>query len=342
VARYILRRLAALGLVLFGVTIVVFVISRVVPGDVALLWTGQRGEGASARTLALIREQYHLDRPLLVQYVLYLRDLTRGDLGISVKSSRPVVAEMAERLPNTVELALSALLIAVPAGIGFGVLSATRRNSLVDHAGRFIALAGVCMPIFWLGLVFQMLLYYRLGLFPSPGGRLSNIIEIAAPVQRVTGFLLVDSLVTGNGRALVDVLLHLVMPAATLSLPLIALISRMTRSSMLDVLSQDYIRTARAKGVPRRHVQYRHALRNAMLPILTVIGLSFGALLTGSVVTELIYYWPGIGQYAVQAILAYDGPVIMAFTIFAAVSFATANLAVDILYAFFDPHIRYT
>ena len=341
-ARYILRRLAALGLVLFGVTIVVFVISRVVPGDVALLWTGQRGEGASARTLALIREQYHLDRPLLIQYVLYLRDLTRGDLGISVKSSRPVAAEMAERLPNTVELALSALLIAVPAGIGFGVLSATRRNSLVDHAGRFVSLAGVCMPIFWLGLVFQMLLYYRLGLFPSPGGRLSNIIEIAAPVQRVTGFLLVDSLVTGNGRALIDVLLHLVMPAATLSLPLIALISRMTRSSMLEVLSQDYIRTARAKGVHPRHVQYRHALRNAMLPILTVVGLSFGALLTGSVVTELIYYWPGIGQYAVQAILAYDGPVIMAFTIFAAVSFATANLAVDILYAFFDPHIRYT
>ncbi len=340
-ARYILRRLAALGLVLFGVTIVVFVISRVVPGDVALLWTGQRGEGASGRTLALIREQYHLDRPLLIQYVLYLRDLTRGDLGISVKSSRPVLAEMAERLPNTVELALSALLIAVPAGIGFGVLSATRRNSLVDHAGRVLALAGICMPIFWLGLVFQMFLYYQLGLLPSPGGRLSNIIEIAAPVQRVTGFLLVDSLVTGNGRALVDVLLHLVMPAATLSLPLIALISRMTRSSMLEVLSQDYIRTARAKGVHRRRVHYRHALRNAMLPILTVVGLSFGALLTGSVVTELIYYWPGIGQYAVQAILAYDGPVIMAFTIFAAVSFATANLAVAILYAFCDPHIRY-
>jgi peptide/nickel transport system permease protein len=236
---------------------------------------------------------------------------------------------------------VSALLIAVPVGIGFGVLSATRRNSLIDHAGRLLALVGVCMPVFWLGLLFQMFLYYWLGLLPSPGGRLSNITEIVAPVQRVTGFLLLDSVVTGNRQAVGDALLHLVMPAATLSLPLVALISRMTRSSMLEVLSQDYVRTARAKGVPQRRVHYRHALRNAMLPILTVIGLSFGALLTGSVVTELIYYWPGIGQYAVQAILAYDGPVIMAFTVFAAIVFAVANLAVDILYVFFDPHIRY-
>lgn len=341
-ALYMLRRLAALSLVLLGVTVVVFIISRVVPGDVALLWTGQRGESASTRMIELIREQYHLDKPLAVQYLLYVRDLARGDLGISVKSSRSVRAEMAERLPNTVELAISALLIAVPAGIGLGILSATRRNSLVDHAGRVLALVGVCMPVFWLGLLFQMFLYYWLGLLPSPGGRLSNITEIAAPVQRVTGFLLVDSMVTGNGQALVDVLLHLAMPAATLSLPLVALISRMTRSSMLEVLSQDYVRTAYAKGVPQRRVYYRHALRNAMLPILTVIGLSFGALLTGSVVTELIYYWPGIGQYAVQAILAYDGPVIMAFTVFAAMAFAVANLAVDILYVFFDPHIRYT
>lgn len=341
-ALYMLRRLAALSLVLLGVTVVVFIISRVVPGDVALLWTGQRGESASTRMIELIREQYHLDKPLAVQYLLYVRDLARGDLGISVKSSRSVRGEMAERLPNTVELAISALLIAVPAGIGLGILSATRRNSLVDHAGRVLALVGVCMPVFWLGLLFQMFLYYWLGLLPSPGGRLSNITEIAAPVQRVTGFLLVDSMVTGNGQALVDVLLHLAMPAATLSLPLVALISRMTRSSMLEVLSQDYVRTAYAKGVPQRRVYYRHALRNAMLPILTVIGLSFGALLTGSVVTELIYYWPGIGQYAVQAILAYDGPVIMAFTVFAAMAFAVANLAVDILYVFFDPHIRYT
>ncbi len=341
-ALYMLRRLAALSLVLLGVTVVVFIISRVVPGDVALLWTGQRGESASTRMIELIREQYHLDKPLAVQYLLYVRDLARGDLGISVKSSRSVRAEMAERLPNTVELAISALLIAVPAGIGLGILSATRRNSLIDHAGRVLALVGVCMPVFWLGLLFQMFLYYWLGLLPSPGGRLSNITEIAAPVQRVTGFLLVDSMVTGNGQALVDVLLHLAMPAATLSLPLVALISRMTRSSMLEVLSQDYVRTAYAKGVPQRRVYYRHALRNAMLPILTVIGLSFGALLTGSVVTELIYYWPGIGQYAVQAILAYDGPVIMAFTVFAAMAFAVANLTVDILYVFFDPHIRYT
>ncbi|MGQ0572193.1 MAG: ABC transporter permease [Armatimonadota bacterium] len=341
-APYLLRRLGSLVLVVLGVTVVVFVISRVVPGDVALLWTGQRGDAASTQTLELIRQQYHLDRPLAVQYLYYLSDLARGNLGISVKSNRPVRNEIAERLPNTIELGLAALLLGIPVGITFGVVSATRRNSAADHAGRLVALAGVCIPVFWLGLLLQMLLYYRLGLLPSPGGRLSDVIELVAPVQRVTGFLLVDTLMTGNLTALKDAVLHLVMPAVTLALPLVALISRMTRSSMLEVLSQDYIRTARAKGVERRRVHYRHALRNALLPILTVIGISFGALLTGSVVTELIYYWPGIGQYAVQAILAYDGPVIMAFTAFAAIVFAAANLVVDVLYVFVDPQIRYT
>ncbi len=338
---YLLRRLGSLGLVVLGVTVVVFVISRVVPGDVALLWTGQRGDAASAQTLTLIREQYHLDKPLVTQYLYYLRDLLRGDLGTSVRSNRPVRRELVERLPHTVELGLAALLLGVPIGVGVGVLSATRRNSALDHTGRVLAMAGVCIPIFWLGLLLQMLLYYRLGLLPSPGGRLSDSIEVLAPIRRVTGFLVFDATVTGNLTALWDALLHLVMPAVTLSLPLIALISRMTRSSMLEVLSQDYVRTARAKGVEPRRVHYRHALRNALLPILTVIGLAFGALLTGSVVTELIYYWPGIGQYAVQAILAYDGPVIMAFTAFAAIMFALANLVVDILYAFVDPQIRY-
>jgi peptide/nickel transport system permease protein len=337
----LLGRVGALVLVVLGVTVVVFVISRVVPGDVALLWTGQRGETASAQTLALIRDQYHLDRPLATQYLYYLRDLLRGNLGISVKSNRPVRAELAERLPHTIELGLSALLLGVPVGIGFGVLSATRRNSWLDHGGRVLAMAGVCIPIFWLGLLLQMLLYYRWGLLPSPGGRLSDAIELAAPIRRVTGLLVLDAALAGNAAALGNAVLHLIMPAATLALPLIALISRMTRSSMLEVLSQDYIRTARAKGVEPRRVHYRHALRNALLPILTVVGLAFGALLTGSVVTELIYYWPGIGQYAVQAILAYDGPVIMAFTAFAAIAFATANLGVDILYVFVDPQIRY-
>jgi peptide/nickel transport system permease protein len=338
---YLLRRLGSLGLVVLGVTVVVFLISRVVPGDVALLWTGQRGDAASAQTLALIRAQYHLEEPLVTQYLYYLRDLLRGDLGISVRSNRPVARELAERLPHTLELGLAALMIGVPIGVGAGVLSATRRNSALDHSGRVLAMAGVCVPIFWLGLLLQMLLYYRLGWLPSPGGRLSDSIEIVTPVQRVTGFLIVDAAVSGNLAALWNALLHLVMPAATLSLPLIALISRMTRSSMLEVLSADYVRTARAKGVARRAVHYRHALRNALLPILTVIGLAFGALLTGSVVTELIYYWPGVGQYAVQAILAYDGPVIMAFTAFAAIVFALANLIVDVLYAFVDPQIRY-
>jgi peptide/nickel transport system permease protein len=338
---YLLRRLGSLGFVVLGVTVVVFLISRVVPGDVALLWTGQRGDAASAQTLAMIREQYHLDEPLVTQYLYYIRDLLQGDLGISVRSNRPVRNELGERLPHTVELGLAALLIGIPIGVGAGVLSATRRNSVADHTGRVLAMAGVCIPIFWLGLLLQMLLYYRLGWLPSPGGRLSDGIEIISPIQRVTGFLVFDAAVTGNLTALWDAMLHLVMPAGTLSLPLIALISRMTRSSMLEVLSQDYVRTARAKGVEQRRVHYRHALRNALLPILTVIGIAFGALLTGSVVTELIYYWPGIGQYAVQAILAYDGPVIMAFTAFAAIMFALANLIVDILYAFVDPQIRY-
>jgi peptide/nickel transport system permease protein len=338
---YLLRRLGALIVVLFGITLVVFVISRVIPTDVARLWAGQRDITSSERLVRMITEQYHLDKPILVQYSLYVRDMLRGDMGISVMSNRSVWDEMRERIPNTVELGLTALLLAIPLGVVSGVLSATRRNSWLDHGTRLLSLGGVSIPVFWLGLLFQMVVYYQLALVPSPGGRLTEITQFTAPVRTVTGFLLVDAAIQGNARAFGDAVVHLLLPGFTLALPLIALISRMTRSSMLEEISKDYVRTARAKGLAGRTVNRRHALRNALLPVATIVGISFGSVLTGSVVTELVYYWPGLGRYAVQAILAYDTPAIMAFTVLAATVFALANLTVDLLYAFLDPRIRY-
>lgn len=337
---YILRRLAALVVTVFGVSVVVFVVSRVLPHDVAQIWVGFRDFTATEEALALIREQYHLDEPLHMQYYYYIRDLLQGDLGVSPITSRPILDELKQYVPNTIELGLAAFVLALLIGIPLGVISATRRNSIIDHLTRIGALAGVSMPVFWLGLLMQMLLYYSWAWFKSPGGRLSDATLILSPVQDVTGFLLLDALLTSNWRAFTDGLSHLVMPALCLSLPVIALLSRMTRSSMLEALSQDYIRTAWAKGLSVRSIHYKHALRNALLPVVTVVGLSLGSLLTGSVVTEVVFYWPGIGRYAVDAILAYDFPAVMAVTILAATIFAVGNLVTDLIYVLLDPRIR--
>ena len=232
------------------------------------------------------------------------------------------------------------MLLSVLLGLPIGVISAVRRNTVVDHLSRLTALLGVSMPVFWLGLLLQLVFYSWLGWVPDPGGRLSNRIRYTSPVESVTGFLIVDTIVTGNWIALRDALVHLILPAVTLALPQVAMISRMTRSSMLEVLGQDYIRTSRAKGVSERVVNFRHALRNALIPVTTVVGLSLAWLLTGSVVTEVVFYWPGLGRYGVEAILAFDFPGVMAFTIIAACVFVFANLATDVLYMRLDPRLR--
>jgi peptide/nickel transport system permease protein len=341
VLRYLVRRLLLLVVVVFGVTIITFVLARVVPQNVAAVWAGFQGFKATSDVIVQLEDEYHLRDPLYLQYVYYVRDLVQGNWGRSPVTTRPVAEDIKAFFPNSVELGLAGLLLGILVGIPTGVVSATRRNSPLDHLSRLVALVGVSMPGFWVGLLLQLVFYYQLGWLPDPGGRLNQVVQFTSPVQPQTGFLLVDSVISGNWTALGSALQHLVLPAITLALPLIALISRMTRSAMLEVLAQDYTRTARAKGLTERAVEYRHALRNAWVPITTVVATSFGWLLTGSVVTELVFSWPGIGRYAVGAVLSFDFPAIMIVTILTAIIYAFANLFADMLYLVLDPRISY-
>lgn len=340
-ARFIIRRLLLAVVVVFGVTLITFVLARVVPQNVAQVWAGFQGFQANADAVRIVEKQYHLNDPLVVQYGYYLRDLVTLNWGTSPITTRPVADDIRVYLPNTVELAVAAMLLAIVIGVPLGVLSATHRNGVGDHLARLLALVGVAAPGFWVAMILQFIFYYRLGWVEDPGGRLSDAIARGHPVQTITGFLLVDATATGNWIALRDALEHLALPSITVALPLVALISRMVRSSMLEVLKQDYVRTARAKGLAERAVITRHAFRNAIVPTITVIALSTGWLLTGAVVTEVVFYWPGIGQYAVGAVMSFDFPAIMAFTAISAVIFVLVNLFADLAYAYLDPRVRY-
>jgi ABC-type dipeptide/oligopeptide/nickel transport system permease component len=339
--RFVVRRLLLAVVVIFGVTLITFILARVLPQNVAQVWAGFQGFRASEDTVRIVEEQYHLNEPLYVQYAYYLRDLVTLNWGTSPITTRPVADDIKEYLPNTIELTMAAMLIAVVVAVPLGIVSATHRNSIGDHLARLLALFGVSAPGFWVAMVLQLLFYYRLGWVEDPGGRLSNAVLRAHPVETVTGFLLVDTVLTRNWVAFRDALEHLILPSITLALPLVALISRMVRSSMLEVLRQDYVRTARAKGLTERLVVGRHAFRNAIIPTVTVIALSFGWLLTGAVVTEVVFYWPGIGQYAVGAVMSFDFPAIIAFTAISAAIFVLVNLAADVVYAYLDPRVRY-
>jgi peptide/nickel transport system permease protein len=340
-ARFVIRRLLLAIVVVFGVTLITFILARVLPQNVAQVWAGFQGFRASEDTIRVVEEQYHLNEPLYVQYGYYLRDLLTLNWGTSPITTRPVADDIKEFLPNTIELSAAAMLIAIVIAVPLGIVSATHRNSIGDHLARILALFGVSAPGFWVAMVLQLVFYYQLGWIEDPGGRLSNAVSRSHPVQHVTGFLLLDAGITGNWVAFRDALEHLILPSITLALPLVALISRMVRSSMLEVLRQDYVRTARAKGLTEQIVVGRHAFRNAIIPTVTVIALSFGWLLTGAVVTEVVFYWPGIGQYAVGAVMSFDFPAIIAFTAISATIFVLVNLAADLAYAYLDPRVRY-
>ncbi len=340
-ARFIIRRLLLAVVVVFGVTLITFVLARVLPQNVAEVWAGFQGFRTSEDTIRAVEEQYHLNEPLYIQYGYYLRDLVTLNWGTSPITTRPVADDIRTFLPNTIELSAAAMLLAVVVAVPLGIVSATHRNSFGDHLARLLALFGVAAPGFWVAMVLQLVFYYQLGWIEDPGGRLSNAVMRSHPVETVTGFLLVDTVLTGNWVAFRDALEHLILPAVTLALPLLALISRMVRSSMLEVLRQDYVRTARAKGLTERIVVGRHAFRNAIIPTVTVIALSFGWLLTGAVVTEVVFYWPGIGQYAVGAVMSFDFPAIIAFTAISATIFVLVNLVADLAYAYLDPRVRY-
>ncbi|MGQ9622030.1 MAG: ABC transporter permease [Candidatus Caldatribacteriaceae bacterium] len=331
--RYVLKRLVLILPVLLGVSIVVFLVVRLTPGDPAKVMAG---EHASPEFIEAVRVRWGLDRPLYVQYFIWLRSVLQGDFGTSIATHTPVLEELLQRFPATLELSLFAMIFAVLAGMTAGIISAVRQHSIFDYLAMTGALIGVSMPIFWLGLMLMFFFGLYLDLLPI-SGRLDPEISL----RTITGLYLIDALITRNGRAFWNALSHLVLPGVALGTIPMALIARMTRSSMLEVIRQDFIRTERAKGLPERRVIYRHALRNALIPIVTVIGMEFGLLLGGAILTETIFAWPGLGRYTVDAVYARDYPAIQGSVLFIAFIFVVVNLITDILYAFINPRIRY-
>lgn len=330
---YIVRRLVLLIPVIIGVTIITFVVSHVIPADPARAFAG--GPKAQPETIARIRAELHLDKPLWEQYFYYMNDLIHLNLGKSFLENRPVTTALAQYFPATFELTIFATIIAIPFGIIGGIISAIRQNKISDHITRIIAIIGYSLPIFWLALMLQYVFAYQFPIFPLEG-RLS--VGMTSPTT-FTGFYILDSIFSGNGATLISSLHHLILPAFTLGFAELAIILRMMRSSMLEVMGSDYIRTARAKGLSERTVIYKHALRNAMIPTITVAGLSFGGLLSGAVLTETIFNWPGMGRFAAHAVLGLDFNAVMGFTLVVAIIYVIANLIVDILYAVVDPRV---
>jgi peptide/nickel transport system permease protein len=335
ISTYIVRRLLLMIPVLIGITLVAFVVSHAVPGDPIVANLGQRAQD-NPSIVARYRHEWGLDQPLPIQYLLYVKNLLHGDFGVSITSRRPVATDLHQYFPATLELASAATVFSVVLGIPLGVLAAVRRNRPADHISRVISLIGISTPVFWLGLLALVIFYYHLSWFPGPGE-----IDVGIKVPRtITGMLVVDSLLTGDWPAFTNGLWHLVLPAVVLGSYTLGIVTRMTRGSMLEVLALDYIRTARAKGLSRRTVIYRHGLRNALMSTLTLVGLAYGSLLSGAVLTETIFNWPGIGLYATSTATGLDFPAIMGVAVLTAFIFVVLNLVVDVLYGLMNPQIR--
>lgn len=330
---HVMRRILAMVPALLGVIVCIFLLTRVLPGDPARTLAGEQADPA---TVEKIRAEMGLDQPVIGQFFSYLRDLASGDLGFAWHTGQPVLTDFASRLPATVELALVAVAISLLIGVPMGVISATRRDRPIDHASRVFSLIGSSMPLFWLALMVIFVFYNKLGWEPAPLGRLAQGVN---PPTTITGLFVVDSLLTGDFVALKSALSHVIWPALCLATGSTAIIARMTRSEMLEVINQDYVRTARSKGLPPAKVILKHALKNAAPVIVTVVGLQFGQLLGGAVITETVFSWPGIGSYVVQSVLATDYAPVQAFTLLAAVIYLTVNLCVDLVNARLDPRI---
>lgn len=331
--RYMMKRLILLIPLLLGVSVIVFMFLHLIPGDPAIAILG---EHASPEALARVREQLGLNDPIHVQYFRFLGNLLRGDLGRSFITRNEIAKELAVRFPATIELSLAAMVFAVAVGVPAGVISAVKQYSIFDHICMVGALIGVSMPIFWLGLMLIWVGSLVFGIFP-PSGRLS----VSIALEPITNFVLIDAIIQQNWAALKDALSHLVMPAIALGTIPMAIIARMTRSSILEVMRQDYIRTARAKGLAQKVVVSKHALKNGLIPVVTVTGLQFGYLLGGAVLTETIFSWPGVGRLAYQAVMERDFPLLQGTIMLVSTSFVLINLFVDLLYGYLDPKIRY-
>jgi peptide/nickel transport system permease protein len=333
---FVFRRLASLPLVLVGITVVTFALMHLVPGDPVRLLLGEAA--TDPQIIEAMRRHWGLDRPLHVQYVHYIGNLLRGEMGVSIRSGRSVAWDLARYLPATVELGAVSFLITLLLGIPLGVISGARANTVTDHSSRLASLLFLSMPSFWFGLILVYVGYYLLGFLPTPTGRL-GMTEIPPPT--VTGLYLLDSLIAADGALFLRVLWHILPPAFTLALASVGLVVRMLRSSMVEILNQDYVRTAWAKGLPPRGVFYVHALRNALIPTVTVLGIQFGSLFGGNVLIETVFAWPGVGLYFVESIQWLDYAPVLGATALIATAFVTVNFLVDLTYAFLDPRIRY-
>ncbi|GGM77223.1 peptide ABC transporter permease [Thermogymnomonas acidicola] len=332
--RFIIFRLLALVPTVFGIIVVTFILSHIVPGNPALILIGPEVNGAE---LKVLENELGLNKPLYVQFGIYLNDLIHLNLGYSYILGEPVNYEIATRFPASFELAIAAMVIGLPAGIYLGIYSALRANRAGDHISRVFSLLGISMPVFWIEIVMILVFYTYLGLAPAPFGQLSPSLT---PPPRITGMVILDSLITGNFVDFGNAIWHIILPAVGLSLALIATLSRVVRSSMLDVLNRDFMRTAFAIGLPRNILMNRYALRNALLPAITVAAIQAGALMSGVVLTETVFSWQGLGLYAVQAIDQLDYPSVMAVVLVSGLLFALVNFVADLLYAYVDPRVR--
>ncbi len=332
-AQYIIRRLFALIPVLIGVSLVVFFLIRMIPGDPVIVMLGER---ANPQDIERVRREMGLDRPIYIQYIEWMGRVLRGDLGKSILGYTPVMDDLKQRLPGTIEMVIAGLLIGVTFGVGIGIISAIKQNSWIDIGSMFAALIGVSMPIYWLALMLIYALAVNRKIFP-PSARL----DVELTVVRHTGFMLIDTLLMRDLRLFANAVWHLILPSVVLSTTIMPILARLTRSSMLEVMRQDYVRTARAKGLAEQLVIIRHALKNALLPVVTVVGLQLGGLLGGAILTETIFSWPGMGLWTYRAILARDYPIVQAAVLVSATIYVFVNLLVDISYAYLDPRIRY-
>ncbi|TXC92326.1 ABC transporter permease [Metabacillus litoralis] len=330
---YTIRRVFSLIPVLFGMTLVVFAIIRAIPGDPAQVILGQK---ATKEAIATLTRELGLDKPWYIQYGDYIKALFAGDLGTSLRTRGPINEEIWPYLAATIELTVVAMIIAVFIGVNAGIISAWFSNSWFDYLAMILALVGVSMPIFWLGLMEQWAFSIELGWLPSTGRE-----DVRDPVSAITNIYIIDTLIQGRFDQLWVVIKHIILPSVALATIPMAIIARMTRSTMLEVMKSDYIRTARAKGLKMFWVVYKHSLKNAIIPVLTVIGLQTGLLLGGAILTETIFGWPGVGRYLYDAIGYRDYPVIQSGILFIAAIFVMINLIVDLLYAVVDPRIKY-
>ena len=333
--KFIAKRLVYMIIMLLGVATLVFFLTKALPGDGTTANLSQRAL-SDPEIVAAYRAKHGLDKPVIVQYFIYMKNLLQLDLGTSIRTNKDVLGDLMSCFPATIELALFAIVIAAVFGILFGVISAIKRNSIIDQIVRAISVTGVSIPSFWFALLVLFLLYYKLQLFPGPG-RLST--GFAAP-QTVTGLYVIDSLLEGNIPKAMNALSHLILPGLVLASFTMGLITRTTRSNVLDVMSTDYIRTARAKGLSQTKLILKHALGNALIPVLTVIGLGLGNLLGGMVLVETIFNWPGVGQFAYESVLAADFPSIIGVSLLVALNYMVINTIIDILYGIIDPRVR--